>query len=202
MLMQWFDSDFRWRGDDFTRIEGLSDAVFGFAITLLVVSLEVPRTFDELLANMRGFVSFGLSFMLLLNIWFKHFIYFRRFRFADKTVVFLNSALLFMVLFYIYPLKFLFSLINAQWLAGSALQETIRPDQYPALIQYFSAGYAIISLIFLFMNAHAYRLHELFELNEKEKLIIRFVMIEQATSTIIGICSMPTVSGKQVRYMI
>jgi hypothetical protein len=33
---------FRWRGRDVTRIEALSDAVFGFAITLLVVSLEVP----------------------------------------------------------------------------------------------------------------------------------------------------------------
>ena len=36
---------FRWRGQEITRIEGLSDAVFAFAITLPVVSLEVPKTF-------------------------------------------------------------------------------------------------------------------------------------------------------------
>ena len=36
---------FRWRGQEITRIEGLSDAVFAFAITLLVVSVEVPKTF-------------------------------------------------------------------------------------------------------------------------------------------------------------
>lgn len=34
---------FRWRGEGVSRIEGLRDTVFGFAITLLVVSLEVPK---------------------------------------------------------------------------------------------------------------------------------------------------------------
>ncbi len=35
---------FRWCSHEISRIEGLSDAVFAFAVTLLVVSLEVPRT--------------------------------------------------------------------------------------------------------------------------------------------------------------
>jgi hypothetical protein len=35
---------FRWRSHESSRIEGLSDAVFAFAVTLLVVvSLEVPK---------------------------------------------------------------------------------------------------------------------------------------------------------------
>ena len=188
--MQHFDRHFRWRGDDITRVEGLSDAVFGFSITLLVVSLDVPHTFDDLLMNMKGFITFGFSFMLLLNIWYKHFIFFRRFRFLDKQIMLLNAALLFMVLFYIYPLKFLFSLINVQWILNMPSQETIRDDQYPLLIQCFSGGYTIISTIFLLMYRHAYKLKDHFELNAKECLVVHYTMVDEIMRMAIGISSM------------
>jgi hypothetical protein len=47
-----------WRGREPNRIESLSDAVFGFAITLLVFSVEVPKSNlplcdDELLSKKR-----------------------------------------------------------------------------------------------------------------------------------------------------
>lgn len=54
-------TDFRMRGHDVLRLEALSDVVFGFALTLLVVSLHVPRTFDDLMVAMRGFPAFLIS---------------------------------------------------------------------------------------------------------------------------------------------
>jgi Endosomal/lysosomal potassium channel TMEM175 len=50
------------RRHEITRVEAFSDAVFAFALTLLVVSLEVPDSYDKLGA---GFVVIFLMFGLL-----------------------------------------------------------------------------------------------------------------------------------------
>src|ERR1700741_948588 len=156
---------FNWRGQESTRFEGLRDAGFGFAGTLLIVSLEVPRTFSELLETMRGFFAFAICFVLLMLIWYQQYIYFRRYGLQDTFTIVLNSALLFVVLFYIYPLKFLFSLLVDAW-AGASLEvhlpdgtvrAVIEQFQLPSLMIIYSAGYLAISLVFILLFLHAYR---------------------------------------------
>src|ERR1041384_4416441 len=92
---------FRWRSHEISRIEGLSDAVFAFAVTLLVVSLEVPKTFTELMEAMRGFGVFAICFTSLMLVWYEQYIFFRRYNLQDKLTITLNAILIFVVLFYV-----------------------------------------------------------------------------------------------------
>ena len=81
------DQAFRWRGGEISRLEGLSDAVFAFAVTLLVVSLEVPETFDELLHVLRGFFAFAVCFAILFWVWYDHYRFFRRYGLVSIALV-------------------------------------------------------------------------------------------------------------------
>src|SRR3954469_22691912 len=91
------------RNFEIQRIETFSDGVFAFAVTLLIVSLEVPKSFEELMITMRGFFAFGISFLLLMLIWYQQNVFFRRYGMHDKITIVLNCTLIFLVLFYVYP---------------------------------------------------------------------------------------------------
>jgi uncharacterized membrane protein len=166
------EEDFRWRGEDISRIEGLSDAVFAFAVTLLVVSLEVPKTFGELLATMRGFFAFAICFALLLFVWYEHYKFFRRYGLRDIPTLWLNSALLFLALLYVYPLKFLFTMVVDQ-LLGFSESETIEPSQIPLLMVIYGAGFVAIQLVFVLMYLRAYSLRTTLELDTRELSVTR-----------------------------
>ncbi|MEY2501556.1 MAG: hypothetical protein QOI07_1890, partial [Verrucomicrobiota bacterium] len=83
------------RSHDISRLEAFSDAVFAFALTLLVVSLQVPKSYDELMNLMIGFPAFACCFGVLVWIWYEHNLFFRRYGLQDPYTVFLNGTLLF-----------------------------------------------------------------------------------------------------------
>jgi uncharacterized membrane protein len=166
------DRGFRWRGGEISRLEGLSDAVFAFAVTLLVVSLEVPETFDELLKVLRGFFAFAVCFSILFWVWYDHYRFFRRYGLADGLTTTLTGVLLFLVLFYVYPMKFLFSMLFDQML-GTARADAIRPEQVPLLMVVYGAGFIAVQLVFVLLYLRAYRLADTLELDAYERLATR-----------------------------
>jgi uncharacterized membrane protein len=141
-----------WRTDSPSRIEGFSDAVFGFALTLLVVSLEVPRTLDELMVVVRGFLPFAATFATIAWLWYEHYVFFRRFAPEDRVTIALNCTLLFMVLFYVYPLKFLFTLVVNMLLGLPSFDAAYsREGDGARLMIVYGLGFVIVFVTFALM---------------------------------------------------
>jgi len=185
---------FRLRGREVTRVEAFSDVVFGFALTLIVVSLEVPQTFAELMETMKGFPAFAICFAILTWVWHVHHTFFRRYALSDEITIALNTVLLFVVLFYTYPLKYMFMLVTGQSRGSFG---------GGSLMVIYGVGFAGIFVVFLAMYAHAWRLREELELNELELYDTRTNMIMYASYVVIGILSATmgaTLEGPAVRW--
>ncbi len=159
-----------------TRLEAFSDAAFAFALTMLVVSLDVPRSYDELMDRMYGFGSFACCFALLVWIWFQHAEFFKRYPLEDPLTVVINSMLLFVVMFYVYPLKFMFDSMFALFVPQP---KTMKPLVGMQLWQLANAsavyglGFLALFLLFALLSYRAYRLRERLELGTIEVYDLR-----------------------------
>ncbi|MCI4646295.1 MAG: TMEM175 family protein [Hyphomonadaceae bacterium] len=172
------DPHFKWRGDSVTRIENLSDIVFALALGMLVSSSSPPSTYSDLSDFLFSIIPVTAGFALLLTIWNSHFTFFRRYNLADTWIVILNSALLFVVLYLAYPLRFAFDSFFAFILlvfGDSSRVQAMEVGYYEAgyIMGYFGAGYAAVSLLLALMFAHALRRKSLLDLSSEEQVLTR-----------------------------
>jgi uncharacterized membrane protein len=174
------------RHHEVTRLEGFSDAVFGFALTLLVVSLEVPSSFEALKAQMQGFLGFALMFAMVCWIWYEHNWFFRHTGLQDAWTAFLNSVLLFVVLFYVYPLKFLTASLLGAWfgIGGANAPGLANGNE---LLMLYSTGVVMIFGTFLLLYRHARTLTE--SMPAAEAVDMQFAARAHAISALLGLTS-------------
>lgn len=182
---------FRWRGGAVSRIEGLTDSVFGLAIALLILSTEVPRTYDDMKLLLQGLPAFAVCFALFVLLWYYHFQFHRRFGLESLYTIFLNVLLLFLILIYVYPAKFLFTA-----LADTFLYD--RPRSLDArLMVFYSAGVVGIFLLYTLMHLHAYQHREVLGLNDVEVHLTRTTIREHLIHTSVGLASIGLALSRQ-----
>lgn len=165
---------FNLRGKEPMRLENLSDAVFAFSITLLIVTLDVPKNFEDLLNFSKSILSFALSITIIMLIWHEHNTFFLRYGLRNNKIVLLNSIFLLLIVFFIYPLKWLTSFIAGFISLGylmPAQSGFIKSHQMPHLMTFYAFGVIAIYFVLHLMYKQAYRqkmklklnLYEIFE---------------------------------------
>jgi uncharacterized membrane protein len=177
---------FRYRSHEVSRLEAFSDVVFGFALSLIVISLEVPKTYDELMETMRGILPFGLCFLIFISLWLEHHEFFKRYALQDKMTIFLNTVLLFVILFYIYPMKFMFVLMGREILGHA---EKMTWTQAQNLFTVYGLGFVAVNWLFAALYWHADRQSDALELNAVERLDTREKIYDSLLTGAFGIFS-------------
>jgi uncharacterized membrane protein len=176
------------RRHEVSRLEAFSDAAFAFALTLLVVSLDVPKSYDELMRTMRGFPSFACCFALLVWIWHEHNVYFRRYGLQDGRTVLLNSLLLFVTLFYVYPLKFMFDSMFGELGAVPGLERMTLQQLSRASVVY-GLGFVALFLMFALLYRHAYNKRDELGLTPLEVMDVKLFAGHHLVSASVGLLS-------------
>jgi uncharacterized membrane protein len=141
-----------------SRLEAFSDAVFALTLTLLVVSTQAATSFSDLMKKLSGFLPFGLCFVIFITIWLQHYFFFRRYGLTDIGTILINAALLLVVLFFVYPLRFLFTAPDAH----------LTSDQVRTLFLLYGAGFVAIYVLFALFYINALRQRVALGLNRVE----------------------------------
>ena len=100
----------RMRGLAMTRLETFADAAFAFAVTLLVISVDdLPETFDELEAAIRGIPVFLFSSAQVFACWIAHRNWSRVYGLDNGVAVLLTLLLVMGLLVMVFPLRIVYA---------------------------------------------------------------------------------------------
>ena len=177
------NKEFRYRGEEPGRLENFSDAVFALAITLLLISTSPPTNFEQIKRFVWEFIPFCMCIALIILIWHEHFIFFFRYGLRNGKILFLNTLFLVIVLFYVYPLKYLTKLILfpiAYFVNEINILEELKPvilgTNMAYLMIIYGIGATCVFAVLMFMYRYALKNATQLELNEIEKFDTRASM--------------------------
>ncbi|MBC7892191.1 MAG: DUF1211 domain-containing protein [Sphingobacteriaceae bacterium] len=154
--------------DPTARVVSFSDGVFGFALTLLVFPFETPTRFAQVVDFVQLGLAYALGAALIAMIWWEHNRFFRLFRGMDRALVALNTALLFVMLVFVYPLKFLAVYLENLFL-GQSNSQLISRAEVPTLMMLYGGCFGGTCLLLFLMHRYA-RKHFGQELSPTERI--------------------------------
>ncbi|WP_194774585.1 TMEM175 family protein [Pararhodonellum marinum] len=161
------DPRINYRGENASRLDNLTDAVFGIAITLLIFNLTNPNSFADLLTFTKTLPAFLISISFIVLIWNEHLEFSEIYTLNDTRLTILNTVFIALVIFYVYPLRFL-TLFLTNFFFNTDIEVNIQGDQVPYLMVYYGfVAFALYFVLFLFY-LRAVKIKKALKLNKYE----------------------------------
>jgi len=166
------DPRIHYRGENPSRLDNLTDGVFGIAITLLIFNLSNPNSFEDLITFTKTLPAFLISIGFLVMIWKEHLRFSEIYTLQDIVLVIYNTLFIALIIFYVYPLRFL-TLFLTNFFFDTNIDVRIKGSQVPELMIYYGfIAFALYFILFLFYH-RAHQLRDKIKLNEFEVLYTR-----------------------------
>ena len=178
---------FRMRGARISRIDIFSDVVFALALVLLAISLTVPKAPRIPQPALLSLVTVAVCLAMILGGWVAHYVFFRRYGLRDRVTLILNCALLFLILFCVYPLKLLFDNISKVLFGDSSSTWIATTTQINGRLALYAVGFAIVFLLVAALYWNAWRRRDELEFNAVERLLTVSSIIDALGLTAIGL---------------
>jgi uncharacterized membrane protein len=159
------------------RITALSDGIFAFAATLMVVDIGTTIDIRNIGAQLPLFISFGVAFFVMMLLWKVHYNFFQRTKYVDNWIITANILLLFTILFYLFPLKTLINSITQQ--IGMTANDLSQ------LFMLYGGGFVLIFASYSFLYWRAYKR----DIENNNRLQLKFFYAHFLIFVIIGIVS-------------
>ncbi|MDZ4709606.1 MAG: TMEM175 family protein [Saprospiraceae bacterium] len=161
------DPRINYRGNNPTRLDNLTDAVFGIAITLLIFNLSNPNSFSSLITFTKTLPAFLISIGFLVLIWNEHLRFSEIYTLKDNKLVVLNTLFIALIIFYVYPLRFL-TLFLTSFFFNIDIGMSIKGHEVPDLMIYYGfVAFALYFTVYL-LYLRASKLKNELELNDFE----------------------------------
>jgi uncharacterized membrane protein len=185
-----------WRSHEPKRIEAFSDGAFAFGISLIIFSLEVPRSSHDLLRSMKGILPFAVCFAMIFRLWYEQYRFFRRYGMNDVLTIVLNGLLIFLVLVYIYPLKFTFSI------AFRCDGYTFSNDDLIPVMRLYIGGITGVCMLFSGMYFNAYLKRTELNLTPQESYETKTHLYKYLFPSVAGILSIILICILKMEYFL
>lgn len=197
----------RLRGVAMTRIEMFADAAFAFAVTLLVISVDVPGSFDEMVAALKSIPVFLFASAQIFIFWLAHRNWSRSYGLDDPVAVLLTLLLVVSLLVMVFPLRIVYGFgasdITNGWIPEPFPGDpAMWRDQMRVIFIMLGVSWAWLAGVVVAMFVYALKQRDRLDLNDAELDNANtriWVFSILALSGVVSIVIAATVPGEWVR---